>query len=146
MCHFEPVRPSSPMASHAEGMGLGRPSSIRSVASNSSVSSGTSLTRRARTRTRSRTVTGGAAAKAPDSAPELPHPGETRLLQDFSLTQPTTLGETSDHSRCNSANRVKMNTVPVDVHQSRREGDLTNHSPPTAAESMPSPGIVKVRT
>lgn len=134
------------MASHAEGMGLGRPSSIRSVASNSSISSGTSLTRRARTRTRSRTVTGGMTAKAPDPAPELPHLGESHLLQDPSLTQQRALGESSAHSRHDSVNTVKMNTVPVDVLQSGREGDLTNHGLPVGEESMPSPGVVKVRT
>jgi len=130
------------MASHAEGMG--RPSSIRSVASNSSISSGTSLTRRARTRTRSRTVTGGTTAIAPDLAPELPHFGENHSLQDPLLTQATTLGEPLAHSR-RPVNRVKMDTVPVDVLQSG-QGDLTNHGLPTAEESMPFPGVVKVRT
>lgn len=40
---------------------LDRPHSIRSVASNSSIASGVSLTRRSRTRTRSKTVTGSVA-------------------------------------------------------------------------------------
>ncbi|KAG6917008.1 hypothetical protein DXG01_004273 [Tephrocybe rancida] len=48
-----------------------RPASIRSVASNSSIASGVSLTRRARTRTRSKTVTGGPSSRL-DSVPKSP--------------------------------------------------------------------------
>ena len=47
-----------------------RPPSIRSVASNSSLASGVSLSRRPRTRTRSKTVTG--ASGEPESVPRSP--------------------------------------------------------------------------
>ncbi|KAF8899946.1 hypothetical protein CPB84DRAFT_1847508 [Gymnopilus junonius] len=48
-----------------------RPGSIRSVASNSSLASGVSLSRRPRTRTRSRTVT-GSTERRPEESPALP--------------------------------------------------------------------------
>src|SRR4051812_38175702 len=69
---FEFSRGPCTMASHADGLGLQRPASIRSVASNASAASAVSLTRRARTRARSRTLTGGTSRPSNDHAPDLP--------------------------------------------------------------------------
>ncbi|KAF5371858.1 hypothetical protein D9615_009561 [Tricholomella constricta] len=60
------------MADHVHGQGIQRPCSIRSVASNSSIASGVSLTRRARTRARSKTLTNTSSPRLPDSLPKSP--------------------------------------------------------------------------
>lgn len=59
------------MADQPYGQSSQRPGSIRSVASNSSIASGVSLTRRARTRARSKTLTGGSSPR-PDGLPQNP--------------------------------------------------------------------------
>jgi hypothetical protein len=72
---------SQSVSSVAMPIGTQRPASIRSVASNSSIASGVSLTRRARTRTRAKTLTGGSAgvtdsrarAEAISGASQLPY-------------------------------------------------------------------------
>ncbi len=57
-----------------------RPRSIRSVASNSSIASGVSLSRRSRTRTRSKTVTG--------DAPRSPLPSDLPYLGGVVVQEP----------------------------------------------------------
>lgn len=62
---------SSTMADPLAGQGTQRQGSLRSVASNSSIASGTSLTRRARIRARSKTLMGESSVRS-DKLPNSP--------------------------------------------------------------------------
>ncbi|RDB26279.1 hypothetical protein Hypma_006504 [Hypsizygus marmoreus] len=87
------------MADHPQGQGTQRQGSIRSVASNSSLASGVSLTRRARTRIRSKTLTGGSSPRpinlSKDPQSELPYL-EKAFVQEPIPSLPTTPSEVSN--------------------------------------------------
>ncbi|KAF8227268.1 hypothetical protein L208DRAFT_1441552 [Tricholoma matsutake] len=74
------------------GQGTHRPASLRSVASNSSVSSGVSLTRRSRTRTRPKTAGSSGRADSLTASPisELPYI-DTRFVLGSSRVPPSTM-------------------------------------------------------
>ncbi|KAF9468148.1 hypothetical protein BDZ94DRAFT_1294609 [Collybia nuda] len=96
------------MADPIAGQGIQRQGSLRSVASNTSIGSGVSLTRRARTRARSKTLTGGGSSVRSDKLPksptsELPYLEKVNVQQpleatSFSTTDPLTVSTQPLHS------------------------------------------------
>ncbi|KAF8071721.1 hypothetical protein FPV67DRAFT_1622263 [Lyophyllum atratum] len=76
------------MTDHAHIQETQRAPSIRSVASNSSISSGVSLTRRARTRARSRTLTGASSPRLPDTSLPKSPTSELAYLGTTSVQEP----------------------------------------------------------
>lgn len=91
-CAWPPFSSSYIMVDALIGQGTHRPASLRSVASNSSVSSGVSLTRRSRTRTRPKTAGSSGRADSLTASPisELPYI-DTRFVLGSSRVPPSTM-------------------------------------------------------
>lgn len=135
------------MADPLAGQGTQRQSSLRSVASNSSIASGTSLTRRARTsRARSKTLMGESSVqsdKLPNSpTSELPYLDKIDVQQPFegSVTGPLSAPAQLLHSpHTGEGMRVQPRSdghSPVTEHYS---GDLQSYS-------MSGSKLVRIRT
>lgn len=134
------------MADAVVGRGTHRPASLRSVASNSSVSSGVSLTRRARTKTRPKTAgSSGRADKPPESpASQLPYVDQT-FARGLSRRPPSTIVSNESPPRSH-ANKVLA--VQTDATSSHAEGrDAVADSVSESLQSPPmTPRPVRIRT
>lgn len=98
-----------------EALPVQRPRSIRSVASNSSIASGVSLSRRSRTRTRSKTVTG---ASRTDAVPRSPLPSDLPYLGAALVQEPedvldAPLQEAAPERPPRSPHRIFETTVDI---------------------------------
>lgn len=127
-----------------EALPAQRPGSIRSVASNSSLASGVSLSRRPRTRTRSRTVT-GSTERRPGETPAVP------LLQSDLpyLSGPIVQEPLEDHTTTSSQNplsepptRPPRSPQRVEVSEIRSSDTASTQvitdADPTFVEPLPS--------
>jgi hypothetical protein len=141
---------SPTMANPLPGQGTQRQGSLRSVASNSSIASGTSLTRRARTRARSKTLTGGSSArsdKLQSPISELPYLDKVNVQEPLEQSSPSPLGAPPRPPR--SPHRTE--TMGGQIATMQASGD-DSHSPATElyvedpqSYPMPNGRLVRIR-
>ncbi|TFK40304.1 hypothetical protein BDQ12DRAFT_734302 [Crucibulum laeve] len=140
---------SSPLSTVPDALPVvHRPASLRSVASNSSIASGVSLTRRPRTtRTRSKTVTGGSSGRSdqpndrdPSELPYLDTPYVQEPLpvgnSSFSSQEPLSLGPVRPPR---SPHRLETDLRSTDVASSQ-DSELAGEA--TFVEVLPQPSLI----
>lgn len=118
----------------AEPLGAQRPGSLRSVASNSSLVSGTSLTRRARTRARSKTLLAEASTRS-DKLPnnsqtsELPYTDQVDVQQSLEVSPLSPGGPLSAPAQVSHYRGEGMGVQPgYSPVAERFSGDLQSHA------------------